>query len=764
MRKQALTIALALVLILLAALPFIYPYLSSLLTPTQAIAPEGVNPNSVPNLPLSPSALLGYANVILESAQAGNFTRAQNLTLYLNDLPPTIEHNLLTYLQQITELVSIIKSVKDGLDALTLLMANGQITQAEGLISKIDSGLSDASTRLGTLYEALDRIASIYNINVSAQRGRLDGLASILAQFKQLLQSLEASLQKLDTRTATRLMISVRPNPIWTNGTLHISGLLEQSNGTGLRGRVVELWVNATRIRQISSGKEGSFTWTYDAGASRYSTLAIYARYIPTGNDANHYRPTVSDTVIVPVRFYGATLTVLPYNTRVYVTETFSIQGSLANLVHEPLPKETIVLMVDGKPAGSIQTDTSGGYVLSSSFPQGTIAGNHRILVAFNPASGVYGSTGVAVGMQVYYMASSVTVTSGRPNFTLSGQTITLGGRVTVEAQPFSKGWIIAFMGGSELGRVPVGEGGIFQLPISIPIDASGQNALTIIFSPEEPWILSNQASVELNVMNSGLVGFASIGLVAAVAMLSTRNIEPTPTQRAKRRERRQRALEQLHTETVPAPVTIHLARLGAFTDPRRRVQETYWESRRAIAEALHETALSSETHREFASRLKGKLGKATTPFSLLTLLFEVAAYSEHEITERDAQAALVNLILMAERLNISKKLEQTWSQFRTECEAKANETLDRLGISEAQVAIKPEAVTVQLPWDVSKEKREVVSKSLDTALRMPINLVPIRYCDSCKYKLEGSAVELETCPECGTRLTHEPNPTGEGR
>jgi hypothetical protein len=756
--KRALAVALGFLLVLLATLPIMYPYLSSILAPSQAIGPEELNPNLLPNLPITPSALLGYANMILASAQAGNFTRAQDLAVYLNDLPPTVEHNLLTYLQQITELVSIIKSIKDRLDALTVLVANGQITQAERLISQINSALSDASTRLGTLYEALDRIALIYQIDVSQQRTRLDGLASLLTQFRQLLQSLEASLARLDTRTATRLAISVTPNPVWINGTLQIRGILERSNGTGLEGRTVELWVNASQVGRISSGKEGSFTWRYDVSASRYSALAVYARYVPSGNDTNAYRPTVSDMVIVPVMYYGVTLAALASSAKVYVTEGFTVQGNLVNLLQQPLADERIVLTVDGSAVGDTQTDSAGGYAFTSSFPQGTLAGGHSLRVEFNPALGVYGSTGVGIGMEVYYMASTVTVTSVPPSLTLSGQTITLDGNVTVNAEPFSQGLVTAFMGDRELGWANVGQGGTFQLPVSVPIDVSGQNVVTVIFSPGEPWILSNQASAELNVMNSGLLGFASIGLVAAVVTLSTRTIELTPPSRKKRRESQQLALEQLRAETVPT-VTIHPARLTASTDPRRCVQETYWESRRAIAEALNETSPANETHREFAGRLSRRLGEAATPFSLLTLLFEVAEYSEHEITAGSAQAAINYLDVIAQRLNLQMRRDETWTEFCREAEVKAEDRLGQAGISVVKVTITPEAATVEVPWHLSAEHRALATSTLEATLGMRINVVPVRFCDRCRYKIEGSAVELEICPQCGIRLTVEFEP-----
>jgi len=262
--------------------------------------------------------------------------------------------------------------------------------------------------------------------------------------------------------------------------------------------------------------------------------------------------------------------------------------------------------------------------------------------------------------------------------------------------------------------------------------------------------------------MNSGLLGFASVAFVAAAFTLSTRTTDLTPNLRRRRGggEEPSAAPEQTPTQTAPVPTIIHLVRLGQFKDPRRRVQEMYWESRREIARTLHETALPSETHREFAKRLNEKLNDAATPFSLLTLVFEVAEYSEHEMTEEDVSAAFTDMIQIAEKLNIPWKLGETWKDLRTECENKTNATLRQLGISAMEVRVIPEAVEVQLPWNLPKEKQTQAARALEDALEMQVHLIPVRFCDACKHKLEGTAVEMETCPECGRRLTTTPGPT----
>jgi hypothetical protein len=182
-------------------------------------------------------------------------------------------------------------------------------------------------------------------------------------------------------------------------------------------------------------------------------------------------------------------------------------------------------------------------------------------------------------------------------------------------------------------------------------------------------------------------------------------------------------------------------------------VQETYWETRRLLIEVLHVEESPSETSREFAAKINPKLADAATPFSLLTLLFEVAEYSEHEISRQRADVAVNYAVLVAEALNVPVKRDETWQQFREEYETKTNEILHQLGISALGLTISATSVSVQIPWFLSDATQLLVSKALQEALRMPINLILVRFCDKCRYKLEGSAVKLGICPECGRRL-----------
>jgi hypothetical protein len=351
-----------------------------------------------------------------------------------------------------------------------------------------------------------------------------------------------------------------------------------------------------------------------------------------------------------------------------------------------------------------------------------------------------------------------VNLTSKEPAFAVSGQTLNLGGIVTVSAEPLSQGLIVASLGENELGQVPVGNGGNFTIPLSIPIDVSGINTINLTFVPETPWVTGNLASVTLNIMNTGLVGFASVALVASAVALSTQTIQMTPPPSRKRREDEQQIeVERLTTDTktVPPAATIHPGRLKALLDPRICVQETYWETRLLLGQVLREEEQPSETPRELAVKLNPKLEQknARLRFSLLTLLFEVAEYSQHAISREQADLAVNYAVQVAEAINVPVRQDETWQQFHDEYETKASDILHRLGISASDLTINPTSVSLQIPWSHPDATQQLLSKTLHESLRMPINLIPVRICDKCKYKLEGSAVKLGICPECGTKL-----------
>jgi hypothetical protein len=590
----------------------------------------------------------------------------------------------------------------------------------------------------------------------------------MLTQFRQTLESLREMLRALDKRIATGLAISVSPNPVWVNGTLLITGLLKLSNETGLGGRVVEIWVNGIKAREVKLDSGGRFDWKCNVSEHRFYTLEVYARYVPVSEDANRLRPAKSEMVTVTVNFYPVILTATISTNSVHVLESFLVRGRLTNGIEQPLANETVQLLIDGKYANNSDTDALGSYVMAGSFQTGSIEGNHTLFVEFSPLLGIYAPTQISpllgiyelaqsrkLGLQLYYVRSSVNVTSEESTFALSGQTVSLGGIVTTSTKAFSQGLIVALLGEREVGRVPVGEDGMFTILLSIPIDVSGMSAISIVFVPETPWVTSNATSVTLNVMNSGLIGFASIAFVASVVTLSTRTIQVSSPSRLRRKEDEQTLAEQLRAvgKTVPPSSIIHLARLKRLRDPRSCVQETYWETRRLLIEVLHVEESPSETSREFAAKITPRLADAATPFSLLTLLFEVAEYSEHEISRQRADVAVNYAVLVAEALNVPVKRDETWQQFREEYETKTNDLLHRLGISALGIAISARSVSVQIPWFLSDATQLLVSKALQEALRIPINLILVRFCDKCRYKLEGSAVKLGICPECGRRL-----------
>jgi hypothetical protein len=350
--------------------------------------------------------------------------------------------------------------------------------------------------------------------------------------------------------------------------------------------------------------------------------------------------------------------------------------------------------------------------------------------------------------MHLYYVQPSLNVISPALGLVLSGQTVSLTGIVTVDAKPFSQGSIIALLGEQEIGSILVGKDGVFTIPLNIPIDVSGLSAIRIVLSPGEPWIINTAATIQLNVINSGLLTLSSAAFVAAVVTLS--QTTEIPSSRTKRRENEQTALQETRADIVPFPPTLHLARLREIAEPRIQVREAYWETRLILAKTLHERELQSETPREFASRVNSRLGETAATFALLTMLFESAEYSLHEPVGHDC---LEYASQIAARVNAHVRLNETWSELRDDLELEANSVLRKLGSTALKLIVRPESVSVQVSWLLSEKDQASIRRTLVEALFMPIDLVPVRFCGRCRSRLEGLATKLPVCPECGRRL-----------
>jgi hypothetical protein len=84
-------------------------------------------------------------------------------------------------------------------------------------------------------------------------------------------------------------------------------------------------------------------------------------------------------------------------------------------------------------------------------------------------------------------------------------------------------------------------------------------------------------------------------------------------------------------------------------------VRDTYWEIRRVLAAVLNDPGHASETHREYETRINGRLSPSSS-FSDLTKLYELAEYSQHPFSRLEADDGVNHAVMIAEGMNVEVK------------------------------------------------------------------------------------------------------------
>jgi hypothetical protein len=751
-------------LIVLAAFPLIHPYLSTLFR-SQVSASSTTDPTTKPDISLPPNVLLGYGDLTLQSLRVGNYTRAQLLLRYMDNLPSNTESNLRTYLNQIAALASDLGSISNGLDQLKQFVQNGQISLARQNVTQLEVLLDVASSRIDLLSFALARIEALYGIDVSQQRRYLDDMRQLLQGFRQTLAIIEAELQSLDKRLATEIIIEASPNPLWVNETLNVQGQLRQVNGTGLSGRSVSLWVNQIQVGNVTVDANGTLSWTYLISARDHpDTLALFASFVPTGQDVYDFRPTTSPTVSVKVDYYHVLLTAAASTDKVHVLERVLVHGRLSDQESNALSNATIWLLLDDKPVDSSQTDLYGDYTIGIYLPANATGGSHDLYVRFSPVSGIYSPTeSQKIKINLYYLNSAIEL-YGRTNssLNLSGQLLSIDGVLTVDARPFAKGLILVLEGEQELGRTFSDANGTFNVPLRIPFVASGLTMIRVLFIPNVPWVLSKITTVVLNVLNSGVIGLGVSVLAAAVVTISRGTFQRLSTTRRRKYGDQTTLMELELTDEISPTYTLYLVRLRRLHDPRVCVRETYWEVRRLLSITLREGGKSAETHREFEARVEStlldywvssRIGYVSSAFHMLTLQFEVAEYSPRIVLDIEANDAIKCAILVAEGLNARVEYGKDWRRFVGASKKAAVEVLRKRGLTPTGISIDPQKAIVEIPWYIGNEKRSELNSALELALHIPTESLQIRLCDRCGFKMKGGEISKHICPRCGSKF-----------
>jgi hypothetical protein len=93
------------------------------------------------------------------------------------------------------------------------------------------------------------------------------------------------------------------------------------------------------------------------------------------------------------------------------------------------------------------------------------------------------------------------------------------------------------------------------------------------------------------------------------------------------------------------------------FAEPRAFVNMAYWEIRRMLAEVLDVRGELSETPREYQARVADRVRVAASSLLALTMLFELAEYSQHDVSRLEAEEAAKHAFELFEAMNEMVKI-----------------------------------------------------------------------------------------------------------
>jgi hypothetical protein len=194
-----------------------------------------------------------------------------------------------------------------------------------------------------------------------------------------------------------------------------------------------------------------------------------------------------------------------------------------------------------------------------------------------------------------------------------------------------------------------------------VPLDVTGDNTLRLVCVPKAPWFASTASLVLLRVLDTAMTVLC-VGVVACIGLIVVGNpFRPRSQLELPRapqitQEPKTPVEEETEARTIATPqlTPLRAADLSKFDDPRVCIRETYWATRHILAEILHEPGRLSETHREYFARVaKTMQTEASTAFSSLTRLFELAEYSQHPLSRTEAAEAIDDGMLVSESTSV---------------------------------------------------------------------------------------------------------------
>jgi len=616
----------------------------------------------------APDKAVGVAFLLFHLAELGvplqrrNYENATGLIAVLLKRQPNLEHIIRTYIVLLREIVESLNILERTLQEATILVGNGKLDEARAMIEQARIVTGETHGKLGTVSTSIDQIQSAYSLELKDQVALQQVLTSRLAEYEAQLQILEKATSKMDVRKPTYVTIQLSDSTVWVEGIVRLTGLLTCDEGP-LAKRTVQLMALGVSgpLQEVFTDHGGRFATDFLVSPIFGKGLALNALYLPLGDDEEIYRPSQSNAVTLQILYFPARLTIQLPREKVHVEERVYVSGSLASLTGLPLENRTVKLVVGSNILNETTTDEKGGYRLSFAFHSPASNGTYSVRTVFTPVWDRYAEVASEERqVNLYYLPTRIRVTRCS-SWSFSGGQISIEGIVDLGSEGLVKRQLVSvFLGGSEVARAEVekiGLFGVYRATFSVPLLVSGTRDLTVSLIPPEPWYEPSTTSVRVTVYNSMTV-VLSVAAVEACALIILRT--PLPVLLRRRGKPRRATVASIEAEAVrllpqQAP-TLDLAWIRDREGNRDRVRATYATAKAFIEYVVGYASKPSGTHWEFLQEVKPIIEGSEPNLRVLTLLFEVAEYSNYPCPIEDSEQAISEAEAIFHELG--KKLE----------------------------------------------------------------------------------------------------------
>jgi len=591
--------AAALLLALLAALALAQP-------------PRHVNPDEVEVQRPDPLALTSAYQLLTQLLRSQNFAGAGSLAKLLMNAsaPGDLAYVLSRFHQLVLEESELLNSSRTLLDLARRAAERGDVDAAKNVLGGALRALAKANATRYGLEEAAREIER--RLRASATPVAV-AIAELIRAHAGEARDVNASIFNLEGTAVT----VEAPSEAWVGSTIEVSGLLVASSGEPLPARKVTVVVDGAQAGSELTDESGRYSLAVKIPFVYRDRLSVAALYLPEGEDAQRYRPSVSDPVYVKLLFTRPRL-------------------SVSVSPHEALPGSEVKVRVSSNVSGIRVTIAAFGLARSLTLnefeselvlkvPESVIEGLYKV-VAWSMPNRTLGPAEAAAELVISRIALvvekvEVPALSLAPlplqlTVCVSSPIGTLPGRYKVEA---------ALLG----ARAEVeASGECAELALKPPLlSPTGPARLEVTVTPLDPRYKPASTSAEVRLLNLLLLAFSVAMLVPATLRLRRgfeREEEVTPP----------RAVEV----PQPEPVVERTAYSESLR-PEDPVILEYVLAVRAVEKASGVLLKPSHTISEYLEAVKGRLGPALDPFAYLSRLAEARLYAGAEVDPELARA-----------------------------------------------------------------------------------------------------------------------------